>query len=454
MKSIENHFDLMVIGSGAAGSACWYAARQLGKSVAVFEEDTLGGECANYACVPTKALLHAAEVLETVQGAGRFGIEAGGGGFDYRRVNAWKERVLAETGAALGTRPYEEAGVTLVQERAAFVAANAIEAGGRRYTAERFLIATGARPRQPQIEGLTEAGYLTFRDAVALEVLPESVFILGGGPVGCEFASLFSSFGVRVLLADRNPSLLHKEDPEAGEALADAFSGRGVDVLLEADVLQVQRERGQRRVSVRLPAGERVFAIEQVLVAVGKIPNTGLNLEAAGVKYSANGVQIDDGMRTSNPSVYAAGDVAGPYRFTHAASYQGSIAAANMFGPEPRRADYRAIPRCVFTSPEICAVGLTEAQAREQGHEVRIGTADLRDNDRGLTTGQRSGFVKVVAGRDGGLLGGVMAGPRAGEVMHELALAVKLGAKAADVASLVHAFPTFSEALGAACAAV
>lgn len=454
MTSGQTHFDLIVIGSGAAGSACWYAARQLGKSVAVFEAGALGGECANFACIPTKALLHAAEVYETARTAARFGVDAKGLSFDYARVKAWKDEVIGETGAALGTKPYDEAGVTLVQHRAVFTAPGEIEAGGERYTADRFLIATGARQAVPEIDGLADAGFLTFHDAVDLTALPESLFILGGGPVGCEFAQLFSSFGSRVVLADRNDVLIHGEDPEAGALIGRLFAERGVDVLVGASVLSVRLEGAQRRVLVERDGKHQSYLVEQVLIASGKAPNTDIGLEAAGVSYDEDGITVDAGMRTTNPDVYAAGDVAGPYRFTHAASYQGQIAAANMFTDEHREADYRAMLRCVFTDPELGAVGLTEEQARQQHVSLQIGRSDLRDNDRGLTTGRREGFVKVIADEEGTLLGGVMVGPRAGEVMHELALAITLGAKAADVAGLVHAFPTFSEALGAACAAV
>jgi pyruvate/2-oxoglutarate dehydrogenase complex dihydrolipoamide dehydrogenase (E3) component len=452
MAATSTHFDLIVIGSGAAGAACWFAARQLGKSVAVFEENALGGECANFACVPTKALLHAAEVFEATQSAPRFGIDSDANGFDYRRIKAWKDEVVSQTGAALGTRPYEDAGVTLVQQRARFAGPDAIEAGGARYTAEQFLIATGAREAAPPIEGLADAGFFTFREAIDLTEAPASVFILGGGAVGCEFGQLFSSFGAEVYLSDRNSRLVHKEDPEAGEALARVLAERGVQLLLGSNVRRVVRDGARRRVTFEDEAGRlQDVLVEHVLVAAGKSPNTDLGLEVAGVAYDKRGIEVDEHLRTANPRVFAAGDVTGPFRFTHAASYQGNIACANMFTEHKVAVDYRAMPRCVFTSPELCAVGLTEEQAREKHGDVLIGRSEIIDNDRGLTSDQRAGFVKVVCAPDGTLLGGVMVGARAGEVMHELALAVKLGARASDVAGLVHAFPTFSEALGAAC---
>ena len=454
MTSASEHFDLIVIGSGAAGSSCWFAARAAGKSVAVFEEDALGGECANFACVPTKALLHAAEVLDTINDAARFGIEVGPVSFDYKRVNAWKTAVLSETGAALGEGPYEEAGVALFRDRARFVSSGEIEAGGKRFTAEKFLIATGAGPSVPPIPGLAEAGYLDFHGAIEIESLPGSVFILGGGAVGCEFSQLFSSFAAEVDLADLVDRLLPREDAEAGTLIAETFEQRGVKVMLSAAVTSLGLEDGKRRVTLSVDGREHSLLVDQVLVASGKRPNMDIGLDAAAVNHDALGIGVDEGMRTSNPNIFAAGDVVGPYRLTHAASYQGQVAFSNMFGGGNRSVDYRAMPRCVFTTPEVAAVGLTQEEARDQLGGVRVGMANIFDNDRGLTSGQRSGFVKVLTDDDGRLVGGVAVAPRAGDFMHELALAVALGASSRDVASAIHAFPTFSEALAAACAAV
>ena len=450
-----SHFDLIVIGSGSAGSSAWYKARQLGKTVAVFEGETLGGECPTYACVPTKALLHCAEVFETVKDTSRFGIAPGSVEYDYARVKAWKDSVISQTGAALGEQPYREMGVHVVRHHARFVSPGAVEAAGQRYTADYFLIATGASQRLPPIEGLAEAGYITFREAIDLTDLPRSLFVLGGGAVGCEFTQLFSSFGVDVTISDRNERLLHNEDPEAGDFLREHFERRGVTVLLEASVQGVQPDGPRKRLRIDRAGRNESLTFDEVLIATGKAPNVDLGLEAAGVNYdSSRGVAVNQLLQSSNPRVYASGDVAGPFRFTHAAGYQGSIACNNMFSNDKQRVDYSAMPRCVFTLPEVASVGLTEAKARESHDGVRVGMSSIADNDRALTSGAQQGFVKVVTAADGRLLGGVACSARAGELIHELALAIRLGATAAQVASTIHAFPTFSEALGAACAEV
>ena len=452
MTFTSDHFDLIVIGSGAAGASCWPAAARMGQRVAVIEADALGGECPNFACMPTKALLHCAEVYETVVGADKFGIGTGHIAVDYAQVKAWKDAVVSRTGAALGERPYQDLGVVVIRGRARFIAADKVEVAGRVLEAERFLVATGTSPLRPEISGLRDVGYLTFREAIDLTALPSSVLVLGGGPVGCEFSHLWSAFGSRVVLADRNARLIHREDAEVGDFLAEQFSQRGVDVRLNTSVTHVERTAQGKRLTL-VPGDERIV-VDEILVAAGKTPNTDLGLDAAGVAYDKQGIAVDEMLRTTNPRVYAAGDVIGPYRFTHAAAYQGRIACDNMFGARQRRVDFSTMPRCVFTSPEVAAVGLTEKDAREKGIAVRVGRADIRDNDRAITAGQANGFVKVIADSAGRLLGGAVVAPRGGEVGQELALAISLGATASQCAEVIHAFPTYSEALVAACQAI
>ena len=447
-----DQFDLIVIGSGAAAASCWHAAAEMGKRVAVVEAGPLGGECPNFACMPTKALLHCAEVFETVAGAGAFGVGTGPVSLDYSKVKAWKDSVVSHTGAALGEKPYQDKGVALIRALARFVSPSELEVNGRVYEAERYLVATGASPVPPDISGLREAGYLTFHEAIDLTAIPRSILVLGGGPVGCEFTHLLSAFGSRVVLADRNPRLLHQEDPEIADFLADHFRRRGVDVRLRTAVTRVERVAAGKQATLS-PGNERIV-VDEILAATGKRPNTDLGLEAAGVEYDKRGISVDDTLRTTNARIYAAGDVVGPFRYTHAAAYQGRVACDNMFGSRRRRVDYRAMPRSVFTSPEVAAVGLTEQAARDAGKIVRVGRANMADNDRALTTGRREGFVKVIADDAGRLLGGAIVADRGGEVAQELALAIALGATAAQLAGAMHAFPTYSEALASACQAV
>ncbi|HLZ07116.1 MAG TPA: FAD-dependent oxidoreductase, partial [Chloroflexota bacterium] len=373
---------------------------------------------------------------------------------DYRRVKERKDEVVTRTGVGHAERAYREAGVRLIQHEARFISPVAVEANGRSYTADRFLVATGSTTRIPEAPGLGDAGFLTFETAIDLTQLPESILIVGGGPVGCEFTQLFSTFGTRVILADHNEHLLHREDHEVGETLAGLFNSRGVRVLTRTTVERVERIAGSKFVTVERDRLDQVVEVDEILIATGKRPVLDLGLELAGVSYEeTKGVIVDNTLRTTNPAVYAAGDCGGPYRLTHVASYQGRLAVENAFSVNPRPVDYRAIPRCVFTSPEVAAVGLTERQARDKG-DISVGRAEIARLDRASTVEQFTGFVKVIVDAAQRLVGASIVAPRAGELIHELTLAIAVGATAKQVADVIHAFPTFSEAIQSACADV
>lgn len=454
MKRGRHHFDLIVIGTGAAGGAGWETARHLGKSVAVFERRVLGGECPTFACVPSKALLQCLQVYRTVQTAHQFGVQVGNVAFDYELVKKRKDDVVARTGAAEGEPLYTRAGVQVYLGEARFVSFNQVEAAGIVYSADKFLIATGSKVRVPEVEGLAESGFMTFENAIDLTRLPASIFILGGGPVGCEFAELFSGFGVQVTIADHNRHLLAREDPEVGTLIGELFRRRGVTVLNEARLLGVRRAAGKSELELEQKGAHRTIAVDDVLVATGKVPVLDLGLENARVELGKKGVVVDDTLATTNPNIYAAGDCVGPYQFTHTASYQGQVAVHNAFSEHKIRVDYRAVPRCVFTSPEVAAVGPTEDQAVSEGIDVRIGMAEIAPLGRANTSEESEGFVKVLVDEDDTLIGAAIVAPRAGEMVHELGLAISLGATAGQVASAIHAYPTFSEAIQVACAQV
>jgi pyruvate/2-oxoglutarate dehydrogenase complex dihydrolipoamide dehydrogenase (E3) component len=451
---MTTHYDFFVIGSGSAASSAWYQARALGKSVAVVEKDVLGGECPTFACVPSKALLQAAQVYRTVLGASAFGVETGSVRFNYEAVKARKDLVVSRTGAARGEEPYREMGVEVIHGEARFVSQREVEVDGRRYTAERFLIATGSKPVIPDVEGLAGAGYLTFKDAIDLTRLPSSVCILGGGPVGCEFAEIFAGFGARVTLVDQNSLLLAKEDPEVGHFLAHSLIERGIEVMLDAGLARVDVDGRRKTVIIDADGSQRRLDVEAILVATGSSPNLDLKLEAAGIRAGRAGIEVNDHLQTTNPVVYAAGDCVGPFEYTHAASYQGRIAALNALDDRSIVPDYRGMPRCVFTMPEIATAGLTEQQARDQGLSPRAGFAQLAGLGRANTSESFDGFVKVVVDGQDVLIGAAIVAPRAGEMIHELSLAIRLGIKASTVADAIHAFPTYSEAIGQACSAI
>ncbi len=450
-RPLHFDFDLIVIGSGSA-SAGAHLARREGKKVAIVEADLIGGECPNVGCVPTKALLQAAEVYRTAKDGARFGIRASGLSVSYPSVKAWKDLAVKRTGTSEGAQLFAHEGIKLLRGHAHFLSPWSISVNGRRYTARNFLIATGTRPVVPPIPGLKEAGYLNHRSALDLIRLPKSVFIIGGGAIGCEFAELFNTFGVKVHLAEFAPVLVPLEDPEVGETLADLFERRGVNVQTAAKVIRVDKKGSLKVVSFEQNGAIHQATVEEIFVSAGMRPNTDLGLENAGVNYTKAGITTNTYMQTAAKHIYAAGDVVGPYRFTHMASYQSRIATHNMFHRKRKFfAEYHAVPRCVFVEPEIACVGLTERELKQRRKPFQTASVPIAVLGRANTSDTHEGFVKVLATPKGKLLGASIVSPRAGEMIHELALAVRHGMYARSVAQTIHAYPTWSEAIRLAC---
>lgn len=443
-------YDLIVIGSGAGGGVAAQSAASLGKKVALFEKGDIGGECPNFACVPTKALLQSAEVFETVQNSHVFGINVKNISVDFEHIHKRKNLVVSRTGATHGESVFENSGVHLIKHKAIFIAPHIVEANGREYTAKHFLLASGSTMFIPNISGLTEAGYLTFKQAVNLKKLPESLFIIGGGAVACEFAQIFSSFGVKVKMAVRS-TLLSSEDREVIDLVQALFENRGIEILNEVSVSKVEHHKGKKIVHYTYGGREDTDTVDEILIATGKVPVLDYGLEKAGVKTSHHGILVNRFLQTSNPHIYAAGDVVGPYLFTHSGYYQSSLAVQNMFGRKKVSVSYRTVPRCVFLTPEVASVGMTEEQAKNTGIRVKKGLAAMSILGRSNTSEEFDGFVKVVTDSSGTILGASIVAMRAGEMIHELALAVELRVKAQTIANMMHAYPTYSEAIKIAC---
>jgi mercuric reductase len=454
MASKRPDFDLIVIGSGAGGGVGANYAASRGKKVAIFEREAIGGECPNWGCVPTKALLHAADTYESAMEAAQYGIHTGEVKYDYQQVKKWKDLVVSRTGTAEGAKVFTDEGIKYFTGEARFVSPHEVEISGSRLKARHFLIATGSEVFIPPIPGLAEAGYITFREAVDFFKLPKSIFVLGGGAIGCEFAQLFSTFGVKIHIADITPRLLAREDIDIGDLVGALFSSRGIEVLTESAVVGVEKKGGSRIVHYEHKGQRHSVKVDEVLVATGKRPVTNIGLEAAGVKYSRAGITVNRQMQTSQPHIYAAGDCVGPFLFTHTAAYQSKIAAHNMFSRRKLRTGYGAIPRAIFVKPEVAAVGLSEQDAKGQHIRYRVGAAPINILGRANTANELNGFVKVLVDSSGVIIGASIVSPRAGEMIHQLALAIKLKATAREVAEMVHAFPTFSEAIKFACAQV
>ncbi|KPJ85224.1 hypothetical protein AMJ57_03875 [Parcubacteria bacterium SG8_24] len=451
-------YDLIVIGSGPAGIAALEAAREAGAGrVAVIEAaDRLGGECPNTGCVPTKALLRTAEVMELARRAGEFGLEIPEIRLDFAGAMRRKDRIVDSLTSGGRLEGYlESLRAELVRGRATFVSRDGIEVSGQTYEADRIVIAAGSETVTPPVEGLAEAGYLTHAEILSVERVPESLLIIGGGPIGIEFAHLFAVFGSRVELVEIAPRLVPREDEELAAVVEYSFRKRGIGLHLASRAAAVRRDGGQAVVQVMPVAGgeARELSGEMLLVAAGKRPALrGLRVEKADIELDGRGAPVlNEYLQTTNPAVYVAGDAAGQMMYTHVAHDQGYVAGINAIQGNEERSDLSVIPRVIFCRPEIASVGLTEKEAGERGHDVIVGRGAYSGVGKGLVTGQQDGLVKLVADRrDGKLLGGHILGEAASELIHEIALAMKAGLPYTAIAGLTHAYPTFAEAVGVA----
>ncbi len=435
----SGEYDLVVIGGGTAGlTAAGFAAR-LGARVALVEKTRIGGDCTWTGCVPSKALLRAAQVAHTARTAARFGVQTGPVTVDMARVRASVQQAIQdvyqhETPAAL-----EREGVSVVIGPPRFVGSRAVQVGQQTLAAKKFILATGARPFIPTISGLNTVPFITYEQVFDLESLPLRLLIIGAGPVGMELAQAFQRLGAQVTVIGKQ--VLPRMDREAAALVETVLAREGVQ-FVEALATAVRLEGDE----VVVQAGERVYRGDQLLVAAGRAPNVdGLELERAGVRYTEAGIQVDRNLRTSAPNIYAAGDCVGGYQFTHFAGWQAFVAVRNALLPFAVKGFSDVVPWTLFTDPEAAHVGLTEAQAQHvYGSEACVTRRELARVDRAVSDGQTDGFIKIVHTRAGKVLGATIVAPRAGETITEFALALTLRLDAETLAKAIHVYPTYA----------
>ncbi len=449
--------ELIVIGGGPAGYVAALRAAQLGAKVALIEAGPVGGVCLNEGCVPTKALLWSAEVYHLVGQAARFGVRTGPAQIDWPAMQARKAKVVDRLVGGVHLL-LERAGVQLVAGRARFTGPEGLLVEGpdgpQRLPARRCIIATGSLPAPLPIPGAGLPGVLDSTGALALQALPASLLVVGGGAVGLEFATLFATLGVRVDVVEMLPRLAPLADADVSEAMRNALRVQGAKVHLNTRIAAIEAGQEGLRAHLQSPQGETSVEANSVLLAAGRRPNVaGLGLEAAGVRYDRKGVQVDECMATNVPHIFAAGDVVGGTMLAHVAMHQGLVAAENALGRQARVRG-SAIPSCIFSRPEAASVGLTEEAARERGYDVRVGRFPFNGNAKAIAQGEVEGFVKVVAeGRYRALLGLHVVGPHASDLILEGALGLALETTLDEIAETIHAHPTLGEAIAEAALA-
>jgi len=442
--------DICVIGAGSGGLSVAAGASQMGASTVLIEKGKMGGDCLNYGCVPSKALLAAGHAADAVRRGPRFGVEAGAPRIDAKAVYGHVHAAIAAIAPNDSVERFEGLGVRVIQAAARFTGPREVEAGGVRVRARRFVVATGSSPFVPPIPGLAETPYFTNETLFdGGGALPEHLIVIGGGPIGVEMAQAHRHLGCRVTVLEKG-TILPKDDPELVDVVRGRLVEDGVDLREGAAVSGVAKTATGVRVAFDGPDGKESGTVEgsHLLVAAGRRPNVrGLDLEAAGIDHSPRGVAVDARLRTTNRRVFAIGDVAGGYQFTHMAGYHAGIVIRNALFRLPAKVDYKAVPWVTYTSPELAQVGMTEAEARKHHAEsdLRFLRWPYAENDRAQAEGETGGLIKLVATRKGKVLGAGIVGPAAGESIQTWVLAISKGLKIGAVASMIAPYPTLGE---------
>ena len=438
--------DLCVIGAGSGGLSVAAGAVQMGASVVLIERGKMGGDCLNYGCVPSKALLAAAHAAHDIGAAARFGIEGTLAEVDRARVHKHIHGVIAGIAPHDSVERFEGLGVRVIQAHGRFTGPREVVADGIAVRARRFVIATGSQPMVPPVPGLDETPYLTNETVFDLDHTPAHLIVMGGGPIGVELAQAHRRLGSRVTVVEM-AAMLRNDDPELVAVVRARLRDEGVDILENTKVARVAGAEGAVTVTVADESGERAIAGSHLLVAAGRAPSLAdLGLEAAGIEAGRQGIAVDTRLRSANKRVFAIGDVAGRYQFTHMANYHAGIVLRNALFRLPAKVDERAVPWITFTDPELAQVGATEAQARAAGGRVAVLRFPFAENDRARAERDTGGLVKAIVGGRGRILGAGIVGTGAGELIQswELAIRARLGIGA--MAGLIVPYPTRAEA--------
>jgi len=439
--------DLLVIGGGAGGLVVASVAARLGLDVVlVNKEEAMGGDCLHYGCIPSKALLKSASVAHTLREAARWGISSVTPQVDMKMVNQAVQKAITTIQVHDSRERFEALGCEVVTGVASFTGTDQVTVDGQSFTAKRFVIATGSAAWIPPIKGLQATSFLTNEDMFSLPELPQSMIVLGGGPVGVEMAQAYARLGTKVTIIELAPRLIPRMDAEASKILSEVLREEGVSIVVGNEVLEVSESQIDGQVAqkqVILRDGTEIAA-EALLVAIGRRPVVEpLNLQAAGVDYDSAGIKVNRKMQSSNKKIFACGDVTGEMPLTHVAELQAGIVIANLIFKIPKKISYEVIPAVVYTDPEVAQVGITAEQCKllKNGeiHQFKVDQLD-----RAVTDNNKSGVANILTDK-GRIVGAQISAPHAGELIHELALAVQEKMKVSKITSLVHAYPSYSQ---------
>ncbi len=445
----SGRYNLVVLGGGTAGLVAAAGAAGLGAKVALVEKHLLGGDCLVTGCVPSKALIRSARAAADARGAERLGVHTGEVTVDFPALMERMRARRADIARHDAAQRFKDLGVDVYLGEGRFRSPSSLEVDGRTLDFARAVVATGARAAVPPIPGIEEASILTNQSLFSLTELPGSLVVVGGGPIGVEMAQAFARFGSRVTLIEAGERIMGRDDERAASIVAAAMRRDGVELRLSSEVARLERSGERTRVVLETAGGGDTIEATHVLLAAGRAPNVaGIGLDEAGVKHDPQlGVHVDDRLRSTNPRIFAAGDVASRHRFTHAADFLARTVLRNALFFGRARASNLIFPWATYTDPEVAHVGLTEAEAKARGIDHSVIEIDLEDNDRAVLEAETEGFVKVLHDRRGRVLGGTIVAAHAGEMIGELTAALQNGTSLGAMASVVHPYPTVADAI-------
>ncbi|MDQ6989366.1 MAG: FAD-dependent oxidoreductase [Mariprofundaceae bacterium] len=437
--------DICVIGAGSGGLSVAAGASQMGAKVVLIEKSAMGGDCLNTGCVPSKAMLAAGHVAQNMREAGAFGVGSVEPKVDWAKVHQHVHGVIDAIAPNDSVERFESLGVQVIQDAASFIDAKTVQAGDVQVKAKYFVLATGSSAFVPPIEGVHDVPYFTNENIFDNKMPIEHLIVIGGGPIGIELAQAHRRLGAKVTVMEV-ARLLMKDDPDLTSIVIEHLKGEGISFYEGGRNLAIEKADDGIKVSCEMDSGKTCVTGSHLLVATGRKANVdGLNLEAAGIVYHARGVEVDHRLRTSNKRVFAIGDVAGPYQFTHMAAYQAGIIIRNMLFKLPAKVDYSAVPWVTYTDPELAHVGLSEADAKAKAMKVRILKWSFAENDRAQAERRTEGLLKVVVSPKGVILGASMVGLHAGELIQPWILAISQKMKIGAMAAAIAPYPTLAE---------
>ena len=437
--------DVCVIGAGSGGLSFSAGAVQMGADVILLEKGEMGGDCLNYGCVPSKALIAAGRAAHAVRSAKRFGIEVVEPTIDHEKVREHVKGVIADIAPHDSQERFEELGVRVIREHGRFSGPRTIVVGDFEIFANRIIISTGSAPTVPPIPGLDTVPFFTNETIFDHGEPIEHLLVIGGGPIGLELAQAHRRLGAKVTVIE-GLKALGNDDPDLAVFVKERLTAEGIDIHEKALVKSISGSAGALAIEAERDGEVLIFEGSHLLLAVGRTPNIGdLNLEAAGIEAGRAGIPVNARMQTSNKRVFAIGDAAEGYKFTHIAGYQASIAIRNILFRLPAKSDYTAVPWVTYTSPELAQIGLTEAAARQQFGDIKVLQANFADNDRARAEAETDGLLKVITTSNGGVVGASMVGEKAGELIQSWCLPISKKMKIKDVAGLILPYPTLGE---------